>query len=146
MNRRIFILKILNGFFTVTLLPVLKYVGSDSTFSEGGKSLLASVRTPVPCKRNHISELKSNSSYILRTSSGNAEVNLNEMGRLIWSKIDGRNSCYQIAESITNRYDVNFAEAASDVEQFVKKLGRHGFVTIDRSCPCYAYQIADRHC
>jgi hypothetical protein len=143
MNRRIFITKVLRYFSAVALFPVVKFFQTDRLSGYGGQTSPVLIKTPVPRKRNHISELKKNDGYLLRINRGNqTEIHLNEMGRLIWSEIDGRKSCYQIAESIMNRYQVNFAEAATDVEGFVINLSKEGFVNIERCCPCYAYQIA----
>ena len=52
-----------------------------------------------------------------------AEVHvLNEIGSLVWERIDGRRTLAEIVEEVTRTYDVTSDEARRDVAEFVGAL------------------------
>lgn len=60
---------------------------------------------------------------------GQAEVKvLNPAGIKIYSMLDGEHSADQIAEALTEEFDVSREEALRDVLAFVQELSDHGML------------------
>lgn len=53
---------------------------------------------------------------------------LNLVGGLIWQQCDGEKTVHDIAESLSNEFDVEMAEVADDVVGFVKDLTERGWL------------------
>lgn len=68
----------------------------------------------VPVK-NHVANLES-------------VYTLNELGSEIWRQLDGKTSVSQIIDSIVINYEVSWAVAAADVEEFLQSLLQAGLV------------------
>ncbi|MGH9798344.1 MAG: PqqD family protein [Candidatus Polarisedimenticolia bacterium] len=61
--------------------------------------------------------------------SERAEVKVvNEIGSLIWDRIDGRRTLGEIADQVVAEYDVDPEEARRDVLEFAASLSEHGMV------------------
>ena len=73
---------------------------------------------------------------ILTGGPGGA-IQLNAVGSLIWSSIDGRRSCQGIADILAREYGVDRSRAHSDTKVFVEELARSGFLDVTRHCPCF---------
>jgi hypothetical protein len=82
--------------------------------------------------------LKRNPSAAYRIYDGQAtvvlpdrsEVNvLNELGSLVWERIDGSRTVGQIVESVAQEYDVPVSAAREDVLAFIGELREHGMVS-----------------
>jgi len=59
-----------------------------------------------------------------------SEVNvLNELGSLVWERIDGARTLGQIVDSVVQEYEVNAGEARQDIMEFVGALHEHGMVS-----------------
>jgi hypothetical protein len=59
-----------------------------------------------------------------------AEVNvLNEVGSLVWERIDGKRTLEQILETVLEAYEISPEEARRDVLAFISALRLHGMVT-----------------
>ena len=58
-----------------------------------------------------------------------AEVNvLNEIGSLVWDRIDGTRTVAQLIETVVAEFDVEPEQARSDVLSFLDSLSSHGMV------------------
>ena len=53
---------------------------------------------------------------------------LNEVGTMIWKRIDGQTSTHQIVEAIHQTYDVEEEEAARDTTDFLESLETAGLI------------------
>ena len=58
----------------------------------------------------------------------NGMVVLNETGKFIWSRLDGSKSVKDIAEAMTEEFDVSLEDAQKDVEDFVGELRNLGLL------------------
>jgi coenzyme PQQ synthesis protein D (PqqD) len=62
--------------------------------------------------------------------SDRAEVNvINEIGTLVWDRIDGKRSLAEILEAVLAEYEVGPDEARRDVLEFVASLHERGMVS-----------------
>lgn len=61
----------------------------------------------------------------------NGMVVLNETGKFIWSRLDGTNTAEDIAQALTEEFDVQLSEARSDVETFLQELRKLGLLEDD---------------
>lgn len=69
------------------------------------------------------------SAVIVLADSGQVNV-LNEVGTRIWQLIDGTHTLRQIADRITEEYDVPPDQASDDVKEFIQQLLAANAVTI----------------
>ena len=53
---------------------------------------------------------------------------LNEVGAMIWRLMDGQTTVRQLMEAVRNEYDVEAAEAAEDVVDFLRSLEDTGLI------------------
>jgi len=61
---------------------------------------------------------------------GRSEINvLNEIGSLIWERIDGERTVGQILEAVIETYEIDSDRAHTDVLGFLSSLQEHGMVT-----------------
>ena len=61
---------------------------------------------------------------------GRSEINvLNEIGSLIWERIDGEHTVGQILEAVLDAYDIDSEKARLDMFDFLSSLREHGMVT-----------------
>ena len=59
-----------------------------------------------------------------------AEVNvLNEIGSLVWDKMDGARTVSQLIEAVVAEYEIEPEKARRDVLEFIESLREHGMVT-----------------
>jgi acyl dehydratase len=58
----------------------------------------------------------------------NGMVVLNETGRFIWERLDGTCSPDDIAQGLTETFEVTLEQARNDVEEFLAQLERMGMV------------------
>ena len=59
-----------------------------------------------------------------------SEVNvLNELGSLVWERLDGTRTVEQIVESVAQEYDVPVSAAREDILSFIGELREHGMVS-----------------
>jgi hypothetical protein len=56
------------------------------------------------------------------------KLELDEMGCLAWSMIDGTNTVQQIADAFVREYGLHPKEAELSVTAFIKELGRRGII------------------
>ena len=60
---------------------------------------------------------------------------LNQTALDVWRLCDGRRSTREIAEELTNSYDVDFDRALDHVEQVLVRLGEAGLLaTVEKPC------------
>lgn len=55
-------------------------------------------------------------------------IKLNETSVLLWKMLEKGTTREQLAEALTNEYDVDTATALADVDDFVTKLGAVGCI------------------
>lgn len=53
---------------------------------------------------------------------------LNEVGTFLWSLVDGSRSPDQMAQALTEEFEVTYEEALGDVENFLNRLAQLGLV------------------
>jgi hypothetical protein len=53
---------------------------------------------------------------------------LNELGTLIWNLLDGQASVNQIAEAVSETYEVSLEQATEDILEFLKSLQAEGLI------------------
>ena len=59
-----------------------------------------------------------------------AEVSvLNEIGSLVWEKMDGARTVAQLIEAVMAEYEIEPEKARRDVLEFIESLREHGMVT-----------------
>ncbi len=59
-----------------------------------------------------------------------SEVNvLNELGSLVWERIDGARTVGQIVEAVLQEYEVEPQAAREDILEFIGALHDHGMVS-----------------
>jgi hypothetical protein len=54
--------------------------------------------------------------------------NLNPVGTFIWERVDGKSSLGQIAAHLANEYNIDFAVACRDCQQFIDELVEEGLL------------------
>lgn len=54
---------------------------------------------------------------------------LNEVGSLVWERIDGKRTVEQILEAVLEDYEIGPEEARRDVLDFISALREHGMVS-----------------
>ena len=60
---------------------------------------------------------------------GRSEINvLNEIGSLIWERIDGDRTVGQIVQAVLDAYEIDSEQARSDTLDFLSSLQEHGMV------------------
>ena len=60
---------------------------------------------------------------------GRSEINvLNEIGSLIWDRIDGERTVAQILEAVLETYEADSDRARGDMLEFISSLQEHGMV------------------
>jgi hypothetical protein len=55
---------------------------------------------------------------------------LNELGSLVWERIDGCTRIYQIVQAICEAYDIAAEQAARDLFEFLATLEEEGLIQI----------------
>lgn len=59
-----------------------------------------------------------------------AEVNvLNEIGSLVWDRMDGTRTVSQLIEAVVAEYEIEPEKARRDVLEFLEALREHGMVS-----------------
>jgi len=60
---------------------------------------------------------------------GRSEINvLNEIGSLIWDRIDGERTVGQILQAVLDAYEIDSEQARCDMLDFLSSLQEHGMV------------------
>ncbi|OZG50861.1 PqqD family protein [Bombiscardovia coagulans] len=70
------------------------------------------------------------SAFLIRESCG---FELNELGREIWSKIDGIASVEDIARAIASAYDEESDQVVQDVVEFLGELKKNHLITLQEN-------------
>ena len=84
--------------------------------------------------------MKINENFVLRQVAGtwivlsvadetvnfNGMLTLNETGCMLWKLLEKGSSREALAQALTDEYDVTFAEALADVDEYLGKLERAG--------------------
>lgn len=84
--------------------------------------------------------MKINENFVLRQVAGawivlsvadetvnfNGMLTLNETGLMLWKLLEKGSSREALAQALTDEYDVTFAEALADVDEYLGKLERAG--------------------
>lgn len=84
--------------------------------------------------------MKVNDKFVLRQVAGawivlpvaektvdfNGMLTLNETGLMLWRLLEKGSSREALAKALTDEYDVTFAEALADVDEYLAKLERAG--------------------
>lgn len=83
---------------------------------------------PIPHKQAS-GRVIDDEAVIVLSESGDVEV-LNAVGARIWELADGTRSIGEIARQIQSEYDVDLAQAESDVQAFVATLIDERIVTL----------------
>jgi hypothetical protein len=63
-----------------------------------------------------------------RAGDLDAIYNLNEVGGFIWERIDGKTSVGEIAEAVSNAFEVTVEQAAGDTAEFLGTLASAGMI------------------
>lgn len=61
-----------------------------------------------------------------KTIDFNGMLTLNETGLMLWKLLEKGSSREALAQALTDEYDVTFAEALADVDEYLGKLERAG--------------------
>ena len=61
-----------------------------------------------------------------KTVDFNGMLALNETGLMLWKLLENGTSREALAKALTDEYDVTFAEALADVDEYLGKLDRVG--------------------
>lgn len=61
-----------------------------------------------------------------KTVDFNGMLTLNETGLMLWKLLEKGSSREALAQALTDEYDVTFAEALADVDEYLGKLERAG--------------------
>ena len=61
-----------------------------------------------------------------KTVNFNGMLALNETGLMLWKLLENGTSREALAKALTDEYDVTFAEAIADVDEYLGKLDRVG--------------------
>lgn len=83
---------------------------------------------PIPKKMMVVQEVLEGESVVLIAQ--NQQLKLNESGRLIWQHIDGKTCTDQLATMLVEEYGVEAKEAAVDVDLFITRLEKQGFLQV----------------
>lgn len=67
---------------------------------------------------------------IIMSAKDSTLFTLNEVGSAIWNAADGRTPLEQVAERLSQEYDVDPATALRDAEEFLGQLAEHGILTV----------------
>ena len=84
--------------------------------------------------------MKINDNFVLRQVAGtwvvlsvavenvdfNGMLTLNETGLMLWKLLEKGSSREALAQALTEEYDVTYAQALSDVDEYLGKLERAG--------------------
>jgi coenzyme PQQ synthesis protein D (PqqD) len=61
---------------------------------------------------------------------GRSEINvLNEIGSLIWERLDGQRTVGEILQAVLDAYEIDSEQARNDTLEFLSSLQAHGMVT-----------------
>jgi sensor domain CHASE-containing protein len=58
----------------------------------------------------------------------NGMIVLNDTGKFVWERLDGSHTPEQIAEALTETYEVSLEDARADVNGFLSELGELGIL------------------
>jgi hypothetical protein len=61
-----------------------------------------------------------------KTVDFNGMLTLNETGLMLWKLLEKGSTREALAQALTDEYDVTFAEALADVDEYLGKLERAG--------------------
>ena len=61
-----------------------------------------------------------------KTVNFNGMLTLNETGIMLWHLLEKGSTREALAEALTDEYDVTYAEALADVDEYIGKLERAG--------------------
>lgn len=61
-----------------------------------------------------------------KTVNFNGMLTLNETGFMLWKLLEKGSSREALAQALTDEYDVTYAEALADVDEYLGKLERAG--------------------
>ncbi len=83
---------------------------------------------PIPRKAAGIREVSDGDSVIL--VSANRQIRLNETGLLLWRRVDGKTCTDQLSVLLAEEYGLEAGEAAADVDLFLTRMRRQGFLQL----------------
>lgn len=66
---------------------------------------------------------------VLLNPKAGCSYNLNHVGTLIWKMLDGSHTAEQIAAAICEAYEVEYAQALSDVETIIAELSENALLS-----------------
>ena len=68
-------------------------------------------------------------SVLLDLESG-SYYTLNEMGNFVWSLLDGKTNPAQLAQAVTEKYEVDSETAGNDVRDLILRLRKEGLIQL----------------
>jgi methyltransferase-like protein len=83
---------------------------------------------PVPSQDFCVRQVGEETVFLAET--GNQIHSLNAIGSYIWQQIDGNHSLQDILEAICQTYDVDAAQAESDLMAFMDELLAKGLLSL----------------
>jgi methyltransferase-like protein len=70
---------------------------------------------------------------VILAPSGDEVISLNAVGTFIWKQIDGQHELRDIVDILCDEYEVERAQAETDVTGFVQQLLDHGLITLSET-------------
>lgn len=87
----------------------------------------------VPAKGNKTaSRIVDDEALVFQSQAGEVRV-FNKVGTVIWELIDGSRSVNDIAETLSERYEVPVETAREDACEFIETLVSHGLIKLGAS-------------
>jgi len=125
MKRRVFICTSLG--FTLGTWPLKEVLIAQEGNSATDK-VLSYMDFPIPQKVSGVSETFE--AEILIIDNQRQKLRLNESGRFLWEHIDSKTCTDQLATLLAEKYRIDPEKAAVDVDLFVYRLGKEGFLEV----------------
>jgi hypothetical protein len=108
-----------------------------ASFANSVQTLLE--ESPVPEILHNVTTIIHGEAFLLENGA-HERIILEGVGGIIWSHIDGKKTCKQIADVLSEEFDIDDGRALKDVKEFVFQLEAEGFIRISKVVQCYAVE------
>jgi hypothetical protein len=85
----------------------------------------------IPRKKQGLLEKEIEDEIVVMSPEGNVLHSFEGSARFIWGMIDGRNSLDRIAIGMTEEFQVENAQAQSDLDTFIVELEKLSLVSVE---------------
>lgn len=139
MNRRTFSLM---SIFAATNAAVLAKSGIAVNLTKIRNNQLPILieQSLIPIKEDNIEVAQNEGDQIMLINSYHERILLSSVGSVVWSYINGSNTCEEIANLLSYEFAINYEQSLEDVNNFLVNLERERFINITVK-QCYAVEV-----